>query len=351
LNRDTLRLVVALFTFALAPLIFCQGSTVTVAQTVGALPVSANAGRADSPLEQAIKRVAETSGGIAGVAAIHVETGRRVSLNGGLRFPMASVFKLPIALQLLHRVDRGELRLNDSVALSEHDFRPGNSPIADLANNTPVTLTLGRLLELMLGESDNSACDKLLRLSGGPAAVTGRIRELGITGIDVNRPEGRIALDFWGVREPPPESEWTMALFESARAKATTAESERSTAYANDPRDTSTPEAMAELLARVERREALEAASTERLLQIMTATPTGPARLKGLLPAGISVAHKTGTMAGTTNDVGIITLPDGAGHLALAVFIKGSTKDVPERERAIAEIARTIYDYFVLQRD
>jgi beta-lactamase class A len=93
----------------------------------------------------------------------------------------------------------------------------------------------------------------------------------------------------------------------------------------------------------------LEPASMDRLLKITTETPTGPARLKGLLPAGTVVAHKTGTMAGTTNDVGIITLPDGAGHLAIAVFVKGSTKDVPERERAIAEIARTVYDFFLLQ--
>ena len=89
-------------------------------------------------------------------------------------------------------------------------------------------------------------------------------------------------------------------------------------------------------------------ASTERLLRVMTESPTGPARLKGLLPAGTAVAHKTGTMGGTTNDGGVVTLPDGAGHVAIAVFVKGSTKEVEERERVIAEIARTVYDYFLL---
>nr|AIA12586.1 ClassA_beta_lactamase [uncultured bacterium] len=212
-----------------------------------------------------------------------------------------------------------------------------------------MTLPLERLLELMLGESDNSASDLLLRLAGGPAAVTNRMQALGIMGINVSRPEGQLILNHRGVRELPPESEWTMALLDSLSAKITPAAREAAAAaFADDPRDTSTPDAMAQLLVRVERREVLEPASMERLLQITTATQTGPLRLKGLLPAGTPVAHKTGTMGATTNDVGIITLPDGAGHVALAVFVKGSTLDVPSRERVIAEIARTIYDYYLL---
>lgn len=314
------------------------------------MTTATNAGRAgEPPLERAIKRLAEASGGIVGVSAIHIESGRRVSLNGGVRFPMASVYKLPIALQLLRRVDRGELHLDDPITLSAHDFRPGHSPIADFANNKPVTLTVERLLELMLGESDNSASDALLRLAGGPAAVTGRMQALGLTGINVSRPEGELISNHRGVRELPPEREWTMALMDSLNAKVTPEErAAAAAAYAGDPRDTSTPDAMADLLARVHRRDMLEPASMERLLQIMTATQTGPARLKGLLPTGTIVAHKTGTMGGTTNDAGIVTLPDGAGHLAIAVFVKASTKDVPERERVIAEIARTAYDFFML---
>lgn len=331
LRRHTLRLSIALCAFAL------------MMTTSGAV-------RAQTPpLERAIKRLAESSGGIVGVSAIHIESGRRVSVNGSLRFPMASVYKLPIALRVLQRVDRGELRLNAPVTLSTHDFRPGHSPIVEFANNKPVTLPLERLLELMLGESDNSASDALLRLAGGPAAVTNRMQALGIMGINVSRPEGQLILNHRGVRELPPESEWTMALLDSLSAKITQAEREAAAAYADDPRDTSTPDAMADLLVRIHRRDVLEPASMERLLQITTATQTGPARLKGLLPIGTVVAHKTGTMGGTTNDVGIVTLPDDTGHLAIAVFVKASTKDVPERERAIAEIARTVYDFFVLK--
>jgi beta-lactamase class A len=263
---------------------------------------------------------------------------------------MASVYKLPIALQLLRRVERGELKLNDTVKLSEHDFRPGVSPVIKEAKGKPLTLNIGRLLDLMLRMSDNTASDILMRQAGGPEAVTARLRELGVTGIDVNRSEAQMALDFWGVRQPPPESEWTLALFDKLKAEVKSAESEAAAAlYVNDPRDTSTPDAMTELLIKLQRGEALGAEGTERLLQIMKASPTGPARLKGLLPKGTVVAHKTGTIGSMTNDVGIITLPGDDGHIAIAVFVKGSTKSVEERERAIAEIARAIYDDFIAQ--
>ena len=304
-------------------------------------------------LERAIARLAQLSGGTLGVTAVHVETGRRVSFNGTERFPMASVYKFPIALRVLQRVERGELSLDDPVRLGETDFRIGYSPIAEMAANTPVTFTVGRLLELMLGESDNTASDTLLRLAGGPAAVTARLRELGVSGIDVNRPEGQLIMDHRGVREYPPEGQWTLAMFERLSRDITPAErAAAARRYAEDPRDTASPDAMAELLIKLHRREVLSAAvNVERVLRIMTATPTGMARLKGLLPAGTTVAHKTGSMGGTTNDVGLISLPDGAGHLAIAVFVKGSAKEQPERERAIAEIARTIYDFFVARPD
>ena len=66
-----------------------------------------------------------------------------------------------------------------------------------------------------------------------------------------------------------------------------------------------------------------------------------------MLTADAEVAHKTGTIGGTTNDVGVLTLPGAAGHVALVVFVKGSDLEVPERELAIAQIARAVHDYFL----
>lgn len=301
-------------------------------------------------LEQAIARLAAGAGGVVGVSAIHVETGRRVSFNGGGRFPMASVYKFPIGLQILRQVDRGELRLSDALKIGEHDFRPGYSPITETASAKPATYTLQQLFELMVGESDNAASDRLLKLAGGGAAVMAALRGLGVEGIDVSRSEGQLISEHRGVRELPPESEWTMKMFDEATKRVTPAEREAGARrYAEDPRDTSTPDGMADLLVRIHKggADVLSPANLALLKKIMTETKTGPKRIKGLLPAGTVVTHKTGTMGGTTNDVGIITLPNGAGHVALAVFVKASDKEVAERERAIAEIARAVYDHFL----
>ena len=77
----------------------------------------------------------------------------------------------------------------------------------------------------------------------------------------------------------------------------------------------------------------------------MSRTRTGAGRLKGLLPRGTPVAHKTGTTGGVANDVGYITLPDGR-RFAIVVFTNSSETPEPDRDRAIAEIARTLFDYF-----
>lgn len=319
----------------------------------GAAARASTTAQSEREVEQVVKRFAETSGGIVGVAAIHVETGRRFSLGGAQRFPMASSYKFIIALQLLNRVDRGEVRLGDMITITPRDFRLSYSPLASFAGGTPISLTVGRLLEMMVGDSDNTASDAMLKLAGGPKAVTARVRELGFKEIDVSRSEAELGAALSGIYELPPESEWSPEMFERLFAKAEGNDPKAiKEKFLADARDTATPDALAELLVEVFRGKALSASGTERLLKIMEATTTGPNRLKGLLPNGTIVAHKTGTWGsvGTANDVGVITLPDGAGHVAIAVLVKASTKDVPERERAIAEITRTLYDFFLLRR-
>jgi beta-lactamase class A len=345
----TARVSFVLFALMMLP---PDAALLSVRPHVGAARAAAIA-QSEREVEQIVKRFADTSGGIVGVAAIHVESGRRISFNGAQRFPMASSYKLVIGLQLLNRVDRGEVHLSDMITLMPRDFRLSYSPLADIANGTPISLTTGRLLEMMVADSDNSASDAMLKVAGGPKAVTARARELGFKEIDVSRSEAELGAALSGVYELPPESEWSPEMFERLYAQAEGNDPKViKEKFLADERDTATPDALAALLVEVFRGKALSASGTERLLKIMEATTTGPNRLKGLLPAGTVVAHKTGTWGsvGTTNDVGIITLPDGAGHVAIAVLVKASTKNVPERERAIAEITRTLYDFFLMRR-
>ncbi len=286
--------------------------------------------------------------GTVGIAAIHLETGRAAYLSRHEPFPMASTYKVPVAVRLLSLVDRGELRLDSLVALTAADLHPGSGTLSELLDDPGVILSVRNLLELMLLISDNSATDIVMRLAGGPEVITQHLRDLGIEGISVDRPTVNLIANYLGIDELPPadalDPEGFRALYEE-----TTPESREAAArtFDADPRDTATPEGMGELLRRLWEGDLLSDSSTALLLDIMTRSTTGRARIKGLLPPGTDVAHKTGTIGGTTNDVGIVTLPHDAGHVVTVVFVKESEREVSERERAIAHIARAAHDFFL----
>jgi beta-lactamase class A len=106
---------------------------------------------------------------------------------------------------------------------------------------------------------------------------------------------------------------------------------------------------MTALLAKIQGGEALKPETTRLLLELMRGCRTGDARLRAGLPAGVPIANRTGQLGRSTNDFGLIRLPDGT-HLAVAVFIRSSDVAVPQRERAIAEVARTVYNHFAGSR-
>ena len=306
------------------------------------LPLSA----ADDRLQNELTRLSKITTGQVGLTAIHIESNRRVDLNPTTRFPMASTFKVPIAVQILSRVDRGEIRLDQMVTLEPHDLHPGSGTLSNLFKQPGVSLSVRNLMELMLLISDNSATDIVLRLAGGPEAVTTKMRDLGITGINVNRPTVRLISEWLGA-DLPPEKEWTPDLFRKLYA-AIPADTRKSAEakFNEDPRDTAQPSAMADLLLKIYNKQLHKPETADLLLDIMRRCQTGDARIKGMLPPETVVAHKTGSIGGTVNDVGIVTLPDNGGHVVLALFVKQGMQ--PEQsEKAIAQLSRAIYDYFL----
>jgi beta-lactamase class A len=70
----------------------------------------------------------------------------------------------------------------------------------------------------------------------------------------------------------------------------------------------------------------------------------------GLLPKKTPFSHKTGSLTGYTCDVGIMTLPHSRGHIAIAAYIKESNKDLANNEHVLAEIGRTLYDFFLYKQ-
>jgi beta-lactamase class A len=300
-------------------------------------------------LEQQIEYVSHASDGIVGVGAVHLETGRGVSLRGSEAFPMASAFKLPVAVQVLSMVDEGRLTLDKMVSVTPSDLHPGSGKLTELFFHPGVSLSIANLMELALVISDNTAADLLLREAGGPAGVTARMRALGLTGIRVDRSTAMLISDWQGAKNLPPESQWNRELWDKLYDAVPQSEHMRARrAEMADPRDTATPDDMTRLLTRLWKRDLLTPQSTAILLGILDRCETGKSRIKGLLPQGTDVAHKTGSLGGVANDIGFITLPGDAGHVAVSVFTKASNKPEEASEKAIAEISRTLYDYFVL---
>jgi len=304
-------------------------------------------------LEQEISRLSNLSGGKLGVYAQHIESGKRIFQLPDEKFPMASSYKIPIAVELLTKVDSGKLSLDQMIELTLDDLHPGSGMLSERFNwpnvkKPGVALSVRSLLELMLLISDNSATDLCLRLAGGPSAVNACMNRWGVKGINVDRPTAWLIADFLGLHFPMNQP-WPRLAFDSLSKKLTDGDEKISAQkFDEDTRDCSTPRAMVDLLLKIYTNPVLKVESQRLLLDIMKRCESGLARLKGSLPPATEVMHKTGTIGMTTNDVGIITLPGEAGHVAIAVFVKSSSKEIPERERAIAEVTRATYDYFVL---
>ncbi|MGC4054243.1 MAG: class A beta-lactamase [Paludibaculum sp.] len=259
----------------------------------------------------------QTEGKI-GMAAEVVETGARLDFHHSDRFPMQSVYKFPIAMAVLQQVDQGKLRLDQQVRVEKSDLIGGRqrSPIRDMHPDGGFSMSLKQLMRYAVSESDGSASDVLLRVIGGPSIVQAMLKGLGIQGIKVVDTEKSLGGD-------------------------------NQIQY----RNWAQPEAMVRLLKCLQQGKGLSKPSRALLLHWMTATETGLKRLKGNLPAGTEVAHKTGTsntvngVTAATNDVGLITLPDGH-HLAIAVFVMDSPLSQDTRERAIAAFARLAWNRF-----
>ncbi|MDH4109628.1 MAG: class A beta-lactamase [Gammaproteobacteria bacterium] len=302
----------------------------------------------ESRLTRELERLAATAGGSMGVAVVHLESGRSAFVNADEPYPMASTYKVPLAVELLHQVDAGKLALTQRVDIGVEAYSPGSGMLAKLLDDPGLSVSVLNLLEIMLLISDNTATDRLLDLVGGGTAVNARLDALGVRGVRVDRPTIRLIGDWLGLGDMPSASGRTWEDYEAMVEALPAGEADAAAAaFELDPRDTATPRGMATLLEKIWKREALTESSSALLLDIMERCETGQTRLKGILPQDTVVAHKTGSIGRTTNDVGIVYLPGEAGHVIVVAFVKSSGEEVEVRERAIAEVARAAHDYFL----
>ena len=263
--------------------------------------LAALAAAAVAPLEarrqdatDAALAAAETAvGGRLGVGILDTGTGRLVGRHLDERFAMCSTFKLPLAAMVLREADQGRLRLDERLVYTK----------ADLQSYAPVTslhvaeghMSVEALAEAAQTTSDNTAANLLLRRLGGPAAFTARLREAGDTVTRLDRLEPSLNLVVPG-----------------------------------DERDTTSPRAMATLVAKYLTTDYLTAASRDRLIGWMVATTTGQKRLRAGFPAGWKAGDKTGTaqaeaMTDKVNDIAI-AWPPGKAPIVVTAYYDSARK-------------------------
>lgn len=227
-----------------------------------------------------------------------------------------------------------------------------------------MSMSSQQILQYMLMNSDNSASDTILDAVNGPLYVTQRMNGLGFKNISINRSILEMLMDTNHVnhtylQQPRTVYSWKQIFNKTPLSQKILAWQK----FQNDKRDSTTPDDMAKLLMKVYRNQALSASSTKLLLSIMEKCRTGRSRIKGLLPSHVKVAHKTGTWSideqnyirypgaqklfRFASDVGIITLPNNKGHIAIAVYVKSKSESDYPRSRAIALTSRAIYDHFM----
>lgn len=307
-------------------------------------PIAGAAARADASLQSSLDNLAARAApGALGVAVLDLRDGRFTGVNANQPFPMQSVFKAPLGAAVLAQVDAGRVSLDQVVTLTRADLSPPYSPIAD-AWPRRTRYTVRELLELTVGGSDNTGADVLLRMIGGPSAVTLYLQSKGITGMRIDRYEREFQPEAAGMG--PFREAWIGEPAFVAARDAVPVERRRAALqrYLTDPRDTSTPRASTTFLAKLAAGELLSPRSTVLLLDIMTRTETGTKRLKAGLPPGAVIAHKTGSgrtdlgVSPAINDIGIVTLADGR-RFAIASYLKGLTLPEDAREALHVEVA------------
>lgn len=276
----------------------------------------ANSTFAQTALQGKIRTIATDARGKVAVACSLPDSPINCDLDPYARPPMESVFKLPLAVATLDLVESEKFSLDQPIRFltSDRILPHIYSPLQDKYPDANVDVPLRELLRLAVSLSDNVAADIVLRVIGGPSVVTSYMKSIGVEGFHLEDGEH--------------------GLHDDAKAQY---------------RNWFEPIGAVELLRRISDNSPLRDENTKLLQEWMQDTPTGPQEIKGELPAGTIVMHKTGHsgtvdgVASGTNDIGLITLPDGR-RLAIAIFITDSKADDATRDAVMARIAKAAYD-------
>nr|WP_225870584.1 SGM family class A beta-lactamase [Sphingobium sp. EP60837] len=252
------------------------------------------------------RTIEQESGGRLGIALVDNKGALLLGFNRDERFAMCSTFKAPLAAAVLMGADAGRFGLDGQVAFTQADILD-HAPVVK-ANGKRGRLSMAELAEAAVEVSDNSAANLLLPMIGGPEGLTAFVRAHGDTVTRLDRTEPALNENMEG-----------------------------------DPRDTTSPAAMASLISRLLFRD-MKAESASRLMTWLNASTTGDERIKAGLPPGWTSGSKTGSCGSAFNDVALVKAPSGEQYV-LAIYLDRPTVDAKAAEAAIAQAARAALDF------
>ena len=318
------------------------------------LPLESAPPKRNLELEIRLKAALAGSAGVWGVSVKHVERNEVAAINVDQKFQMASVFKIPVLVELFYQVNEGKISLDERVEWTNPDRYFGSGVLVSM---TPgLQPTVGDLATLMIILSDNAATD-LLCQKLGVKNVTARMRSLGLSKSSVNMGTRDLILQVLGLRGAAYQDLTTKTLDKVDWTKIQDEVKKNEQRFLEDCPNCTTPWEMTLLLEKMLTGVTVDKSASEKMLHILSLQQFNQ-RIPRLLPYDVRCAHKTGTLTGpvwVVNDAGIIYLPKQQGHLILSVFSHGTQTELTVSENTlaitgaegrIAEIAKIAFDYY-----
>ena len=284
--------------------------------------------------------------GTIGITAKNLGTGEEAIINGDILFPLASVFKIPVIVTLYRQVDNRNISLDDKIEMTDYARVPGSGVLKELSPGHEMTIRDYRTLMMLI--SDNTATDMVVDLLG-KENINNTMIELGLKDTRITTCR-EILFSFLGLADVD-TTKWTIDLWNETIKKRREEGYTPPEELRRKMDNVTTPNDMMKLLEKIYKGEAASRSSCDEILELMKKCQTGKNRISKNIPRDeIKIAHKTGTIKGVVNDVGIV-FPKEKEPYIICVFTKDIEGEpeiyVPTGEKAIATASKIVYDSFV----
>lgn len=293
----------------------------------------AGARRPRGDLRASLSRLARDLDGTIGIGVKPVWDGAEVFIEPDRPFPTASVFKVPVLLELLMQAEEGRLRLDEAVIVTEDWKSPGSGVLKELTSSP--TLSLTDLAMLMIIISDNTATDILVDRVG-TSAINRRLASWGFKVTRVAMDCRHLLFDLAGKPAGPYTPQMRLEIEQILKSLD---RSFAGRAYADTDNNLTTPREMIGLLGMLVTEGRLPAKVREQALNFLRRQQVRD-RLPFHLPQGVEIAHKTGSIGGVRNDAGILFVP--RGPVLVCAFTRDLKTDMAGTA-AIAEMGRLVH--------